>query len=587
MQQSLDFLSQSTEERLRHEAINILDSYAHPWDILAESLQNAVDAIDERAKQDSASPNIIRIEFDVKRRGISVTDSGTGMQPKIVEQVLTPHISNKRSSRSRGEKGIGLTFLVLSSNRFELETFDGKSTTALYVENAYDWLRGASESRPLAKPLPKSKERPLGKGQSYTRILIQGIPEREDVGNDIFNDFTLTRIVHTLRTMTAVGNTASLFAKNGAPKTDIQIFMTYTGTDGVLMPDIEIPYRYADPSTYLNSEEFMELSEFEKAKLKYPEKTRGKSFILRGEKYTKSGRKIKYFAFASSRKTYDSISEKHDLMTDSGGDVHGGIFVATRGMPTGISISPPKTAAAGYWHNYFIVLEDDDLRLDLGRKSLRGRTIEMMQGICRQEVWDKTVHYISEIIPQPSAGDMKGEEELQKIWKEARERSRLEIKGIGISRLPEYEQEDVVLFHEMVGAGILKGYRTYRSKYSDTYDEFVNYHIHADEIGKKAAQEYGKKVIDLDLILEFKHNAIDLLDDIEKSKKKHEHLTLLVCWKINDDEFMKQGVDVETVRAEDEFFIGTTHKLLFPSQFGSRSPKSVICLKDLVARYSK
>ena len=43
--EELDFLSEPTPNILRREIRNICDSYSHPWDILAELCQNAVDAI--------------------------------------------------------------------------------------------------------------------------------------------------------------------------------------------------------------------------------------------------------------------------------------------------------------------------------------------------------------------------------------------------------------------------------------------------------------------------------------------------------------------------------------------------------------
>ena len=42
---TIDFLREPTSDRLRREIKNICNSYSHPWDILAELIQNAVDSI--------------------------------------------------------------------------------------------------------------------------------------------------------------------------------------------------------------------------------------------------------------------------------------------------------------------------------------------------------------------------------------------------------------------------------------------------------------------------------------------------------------------------------------------------------------
>ncbi|MBS4027225.1 MAG: hypothetical protein KGZ58_01200 [Ignavibacteriales bacterium] len=53
---TVDFLKEKEqdpkleEERLKNEAITILKSYSHIWDILSELFQNSIDAIDQNKK---------------------------------------------------------------------------------------------------------------------------------------------------------------------------------------------------------------------------------------------------------------------------------------------------------------------------------------------------------------------------------------------------------------------------------------------------------------------------------------------------------------------------------------------------------
>ena len=128
----LDWFAQREEESYRDEARNILDSYAHPWDILAELAQNAVDAIDVRtAESGSTSGGAIEIEVNGESRTIRFKDNGIGIGVDDLRRVLKPHFSRKRGKILRGEKGVGLTYIALTGNKFEIVSKSAGSTRRL------------------------------------------------------------------------------------------------------------------------------------------------------------------------------------------------------------------------------------------------------------------------------------------------------------------------------------------------------------------------------------------------------------------------------------------------------------------------
>jgi len=89
-----DFLTETIDdELLRHNAQNILDSYAHPWDILAETLQNSIDAIDLMAEKFKECQKLVFIDFDAKRRAIEASDTGVGMSANDLKRILAPGTS--------------------------------------------------------------------------------------------------------------------------------------------------------------------------------------------------------------------------------------------------------------------------------------------------------------------------------------------------------------------------------------------------------------------------------------------------------------------------------------------------------------
>jgi DNA topoisomerase VI subunit B len=138
----VDWFAQREEDSYRDEARNILDSYAHPWDILAELAQNAVDAIDsKRGELGQPFEGVIEIEVDQEARSVRFRDNGTGIGDEDLRRVLKPHFSRKRGRSLRGEKGVGLTYIALTGNQFEILTKTKGETRKLTVAGSQEWIR--------------------------------------------------------------------------------------------------------------------------------------------------------------------------------------------------------------------------------------------------------------------------------------------------------------------------------------------------------------------------------------------------------------------------------------------------------------
>jgi len=205
------------EEILRAQAQNILDSYAHPWDLLAEALQNSVDAIEQKVAQDRKAKAQISIVFNCKLRSVEVSDTGIGMSSDELKEVLAPGKSLKRGKASlRGEKGVGVSFIVFASNRFRIESSDGKQTTSIQIDNANNWIRGSEPKEPQFTNVNIGEAQQYRGSKTYTRIWIEEIPAKPDVEEDLFN-YTQPRLVYILRSKTAVGNTFPLFNNDARP----------------------------------------------------------------------------------------------------------------------------------------------------------------------------------------------------------------------------------------------------------------------------------------------------------------------------------------------------------------------------------
>lgn len=211
----------------------------------------------------------IELEFDVRRRRISVTDTGTGMSESVLRIVLAPHVTRKagelaasRSRRSRGEKGVGLSFLMFVSNRLAIQTCDGERRLDLTVDDANSWLRSpATVSEPYTELCRSAPDQLLG-SPTYTRLTLSHI-DVDQFDEDLFEKDP-DELVWELRTRTTVGNTAYLFQELGRePAEDVHITLRYTDKRGEEHEPRLVPYRYATPAELLDPAEDVEIVDFD------------------------------------------------------------------------------------------------------------------------------------------------------------------------------------------------------------------------------------------------------------------------------------------------------------------------------------
>ena len=116
---SVSFLT-PTINSIRKSIRGIDDSYNNFWDILAELIQNSVDAINKKEIPDGN----IKIVIDSVNKTIRVIDDGIGIEHGDIPILLSPFSTNKENdSSSIGEKGVGLKFVIFQSNEFnDLDT---------------------------------------------------------------------------------------------------------------------------------------------------------------------------------------------------------------------------------------------------------------------------------------------------------------------------------------------------------------------------------------------------------------------------------------------------------------------------------
>lgn len=230
-----------------------------------------------------------------------------------------------------------------------------------------------------------------------------------------------------------------------------------------------------------------------------------------------------------------------------------------------------------------MLLEDDEMNFDVGRKSLQGRAKPMMRKVA-EEAWKDISPYLQRLTPADAESVIRKKQgKLMQFFREAEENwPDLEFDQVQYLKEPQREQMVVALFYELIGAKVLEGYKTVRNNTVDQYDAFVRYVIDKKEIGSLEASAVTGATVEDNIIVEFKYNANSILADIVGNNKRYQDINLLVCWELEEEPFEAVDITVEPIPPESVYYYGSTHHLYFPGTFEIGGRLAVIELRSLV-----
>ncbi len=533
------------EPRQLREAENVLSSYSHVLDFMAEALQNAVDAIDERLAQEPDAPARILITFDVKARTFSVADTGTGMRKSDVRMVLSPNITTKsghyaRGRRSRGEKGMGLTFLALGSNFLHIRTCDGRERQEVTVEGARNWVRSLGKAKPaVGKHWTDAADRLLGSSR-YTQITVGGI-DPEDFDRDLFLS-GIEELVWDLRTKTAVGNTRYLFEQPFLPdrhENEIEVTLRYTDEFGKRV-DHRVPYAYATPEELAPDRPVIDLTEVRDLLAdEQVRKLRGAAVRYVNRIRLPNGRLVSMYAYITNGDEMRARLSDRPWATN-----WQGFFIATREMPTGVPLGLSVIPTRAYERRVFALIVDDELVLDMGRKTLHGQTRKMLVKAVTL-AWQRD---LSKVVPRVAPEVAIRDVDVAAL-SAAIERSlnRKDLNApVPYLKAPSSRAGVVALFHELVAAR-LKPLPPLRTLQTGTFSEDDELIYIGDPNGVPP------------LHVLFGLRAADVVKDIEAAGGLARTAKLAVVWDLAPKALAALGVEViEAVGGDD----GATHVLL-------------------------
>jgi hypothetical protein len=380
----------------------------------------------------------------------------------------------------------------------------------------------------------------------YTVITVGGIdPNAFD--QDLFA-YSKEELVWRLRTETAVGNTRYLwerpFDKNRYAD-EIIVDLRYIDSDRK-KSDERVPYAYATPEELAPNRPVVDFDSV--ADLPTDELVRQ----LRGN----AVRYVKRLRSASNRlvSIYAYITDGDEMgaALQRRAQQHGwapvsnwqGFVIATREMPTGVPLGVSVIPTRGYERRMFVLIQEDELQLDLGRKTLHGQTRNMLADVVRR-AWSRD---LAKVVPR--VGTEKAVEPvdvalLHSAIERARRRRDLNA-PIPYLKAPDTRAAVVAIFHELLARDnrLLPEMRTLSTGVFFEDDSLIY-----------LGEPNGKQP----LHVLFSMRAADLVRQLELSGTTARTAHLAVVWEIGLSALAARGVEV--AEAEDRAD-GATHVLL-------------------------
>lgn len=599
----LDFLKERSVQTARKEIQNILDSYHHYWDVLAELVQNSRDAIVRRHETAASVRGFLRVTIDYQTRTIEVLDNGIGISQTRLVELLAPGGGDKENKDQEiGEKGVGLTFCVFSGNEFEILTRSADGVLhGGKVTGGHKWVTSSGAEMPRYEPrlvaeLPVMAESVrVGETEydtkQFTQITIRGV-RNSNQETDLFNR-TVNQVKFLLQTRTAVGDTKGLWDADASPSFDTYVSLRLRETEDAFATG-QLPSQFPRLHTFVDK-----CRDLEEVKAVFLKKADAESrrkvmkdctlYAVSDKAYKDDKIRVYGIMFPGNRifgqlgsdvfKIVDGADDGAEEYTDE--LFKSGIFIATKGMPTGVEIEPGKGGQyPAYYRRCLFVVQYDRLKFDVGRKTVN----QYLKRKLQEAVTD--LFKVFEDIAPYQSDDERVDPSSKKPWgdtlpERAAERERewkryIELVSLGLDRIPfdkvpnKQEAAVAAIFHELLGARLLKGYIPLATGYSTRYDLHTLY------------RREGKS--ELKVVIEFKYALEDIVKDFDASIKKFSDMHLVVAWNANRQKLKDAGFRLDQVK-DDTLFDGVTHLLEVPTP--GIDALHVILLETLVANLAK
>lgn len=617
----------------RREIRNILKSYTGYYDLFSELIQNSLDAVEKRGaeKEDGYEPKIW-ISIDLSRKSVSISDNGCGMGEDEFRQFLRPNFSFKKGADTRGNKGVGATYLAYGFNHLEVATkYEGHSASGV-LKRGREWVEDTSEtvSRPKVEPITPTHTpfHSIDRGSSMVVRLDGPAIRPRDLAWLGANDAETWLSV--LRSTTPLGG-IYLCGKEPRPiAIQLEVVNSYGDSTEAKLNAPEYLHPNLELKRTADLREFLEDQKRRLAKgqdvSKVPAKYRALHGIWgewRGDDILGGNTPIKPRLDASEEKLvreldislriflafstdlWDTYNDKTLALRKGHRLIRGGLQLCTRHMPQGQPITIPMTNNIGFQNLAHVLIHFENAEPDLGRKGFQPDVVRVAEKLSVSAVTAFRRHY--SLLRKPGGAKAYDDELKLDEWKKEQEEHAkncpLKISGSGlflpteelpIRSEPVVEQDVVALFNQMLSSGLVRGvqlisssqYKQYDGLYRISMEQPYDKYILSDENPLGIDEEHfidKDKLETVIKVLEYKFSVDGLVEEFQSEVKAVEDVDLVVAWEVGTK--WSQMFDITSYLDEDNVHHRTIHGATHSFQHsmtGSHAFEAII-LKDMIS----
>lgn len=605
---------------------NILKSYVGLYDTFSELIQNSMDAVDKRKNELCEKDYIphLWITINLKENFFSITDNGIAFNEKEFKSFLAPNISFKDYDLSRGNKGVGATYLAYGFDFLQFGTKGNGYNFVGELIKGREWVEDFKGiiTRPVvieSHPLDENYNE-IDRGSTFT-VKFGGEHSRPKTLK-YFSANTAEQWLYILLLKTPLG--CIYFSKDSKDYIKFDLMVIDANENITTLNNVSAEYIYPHQKIIAS----IDLKNIIKLQEKLLNSGKDPSNIP--SKFLKSNALYEYFSeediiklltkdiekhskiisiyeieaygyFVYSTNIWDQFNDKLAQLRKGYRIIRGGLQLANNRMIQGEIITIPLTSNIGYQNQSHIIIHFKNADPDLGRKGFQPELKETAEYISTLIVnkfkkWKKLLKKDTGVAPQIEKeidlyNWIKGQEEHERNYPLSikNENFFIPIKEISITSIPQSEQDVIVLFNQLIAGGVLRGIKLLATSQNSQYDGIFKFEIKEpleNYIFNKKQNPLGVSELQNESefstppkILEYKFNLDALISEFESEEKFEKDISLIVTWELGSSYKKYYEItsllDLSNLHQRD--FHGLTHILV-----SDRSRIYVICLKELI-----
>lgn len=560
---------------------NILKSYVGAYDPFSELIQNAMDAVDlreSRLKEEHYEKKI-SITVNLKENTFSVTDNGIAFNEEEFRAFLAPNISFKDEGKTRGNKGVGSTYIAFGFNYLQLGTRTPDFEYVAEITNGRAWVEDSEgiTTKPTVKKsaLIDSNFDTVDRGSTFT-IRFGGEKTRPK-SLAWFGADTADQWKHILLIKTPLGNVDFFGDNPNKVKFDLTVIDAAgnSAQEGDETADYLYPHLKIPASAKLN--EVLDLQKVATAA--------GKPFVIPA-KYQRLNGIFQFFSsdeilsfgaikrdkdlgplietyhitaygyFAYSTEIWDELNDNIVKLKKGTRILRGGLQLANNFMTQGELIAIPLTSSIGYQNQTHVVVHMVNADPDLGRKGFQPELKALGEAISvaivnRFKTWRHLLKDDTGARPNIAGSDdvfdwINDQQAYEKTHPLVISNANFfaPINEVSILSVPQSEQDVIVLFNQLIAGGVIRGLRLMATDQKKRYDGVFRYFVklpRENHIFHKTDNPLGVESLEITQdyksrpwILEYKFSFDALIREFENDEKVESEINLVVCWELGD-----------------------------------------------------